>query len=76
MPSYEDDAEAIASIHKLFRQKLRGLRGLPRLARPTALRAVREWLAVAMKDLREKRAYKQHAIRMIRRQQRNRSPSV
>jgi hypothetical protein len=75
MPAYESDSEAVAAIYKIFRQKLRGLRKLPRWARPAALRAAREWLAVVMNDLREQRAYKRHALYMLRRQRGLQSPS-
>jgi hypothetical protein len=74
--SDEDDGETVAAIYKIFRQKLRGLRSLPRWARPAALRAVREWLAVAMNDLREKRAYRRHARYMDRQRRRFQSPNL
>lgn len=75
-PPYEDDGEAIAAIYKIFRMKLSGLRRLPRNLRAAERRAARDWLAIAMKDLREKRAYKRHAIRMFRRQRRLQNPSL
>jgi len=73
--AYEDDGEAVAAIYKIFRQKLSGLRRLPRQVRAAERRAARDWLAIAMTDLREKRAYKRHADRMFRRQRRLQNPS-
>jgi hypothetical protein len=75
-PAYDDDSDAVAVIYKIFRQRLSGLRRLPRRVRGAELRAARDWLAIAMKDLREKRAYKRHAIRMLRRQRRLQNPSL
>jgi hypothetical protein len=75
-PLCEDDGEPVGAIYKIFRQKLNGLRRLPRQLRDAELRAARDWLAIAMKDLGEKRAYKRQAIRMLRQQRRHQNPSL
>jgi hypothetical protein len=74
MSDGNDDGE-MAAIYDVFRRKLIGLRRLPRPARVTALRVARDWLALAMKDAREKRAYKRHALYMMRKQRRLQNPS-
>jgi hypothetical protein len=73
--SDEDDSEAVAAIYKIFRQKLSGLRRLPRGQRQAAFRAARNWLAIAMGDVREKRSYRRHALYMLRKQRRLQNPS-
>jgi hypothetical protein len=68
--SEDDDDGEMAAIQDIFRRKLIGLRRLPRPARAAALRVARDWLALAMKDVREKRIYKRHALAVLRRQRR------
>jgi hypothetical protein len=66
--SEEGEAEEI-EIEFQFRRKLAGLRFMPRLDRPHARRAAREWRTAALKALREKRATARYARRMLRRLQ-------
>jgi hypothetical protein len=61
----DDDSEAMAAVMRIFKQKLADLRGLPKWQKQAGLRAAREWLAIAMKDLREKRAYRRHLLRQV-----------
>jgi hypothetical protein len=75
-PASEEEDEAIVAIHRIFRRKLSGSRRLRRQMREAELRAAREWLAIAMKDLREKRAYKPHARYMFWRMRRIRSSDL
>jgi hypothetical protein len=51
----DEDKDAEFGIELLFRQKLAGLRHLPRDQRLQALRAARQWRSLALKLLREKR---------------------
>jgi hypothetical protein len=63
-PAEEDETSA-SEIRATFRQKLTGLRRLPRHERAHALRAAREWLLLALMTLREKRARDRHAKSMF-----------
>jgi hypothetical protein len=64
----EGEAEEIA-IDMEYRQRLAGLRHLPRREKPHALRAAREWRRAALKALREKRAAERYARRLRRQSQ-------
>jgi hypothetical protein len=71
-PEFDADEEGGAEeieIDKMYRRKLAGLRHLPRLDRPHARRAAREWRLAALKALHEKRAAERHARRLLRRLQ-------
>jgi hypothetical protein len=52
----------------IFRRRLFGSRWLPRQERLAAVRAAREWLVLALKGLREKRARERQARFMTVRQ--------
>ncbi|WP_426424193.1 hypothetical protein [Bradyrhizobium genosp. A] len=76
MPSSnEDDSEAIASILKIFKRKIAGLRNLSRHERALAFRIACDWLSSEMAGLREKRAYRRHGLRMLRQQRRLQRPT-
>src|SRR5262249_7835428 len=55
MESPDDDGAAYTEIDAAYRRRLIGLRRLPRHERIQALRAAREWRAVALMALRQKR---------------------
>jgi hypothetical protein len=55
-PEFDDEAAAEAEIGFMFRQKLAGLRRLPKRDRIHALRAAKVWRAQALKALKEKSA--------------------
>lgn len=59
-PIEETDDEAF-EIELEFRRKVAGLRRLPKRERAAALRAAREWYALALQALRERKAGKRHA---------------
>lgn len=73
-PSLERDADEDfgteeAGIEAEFRQKLSGLRRLPRHARPLALKAARDARFLALRALKEKRDSLRRARRALRRMQ-------
>lgn len=63
----EEGDGAEIEIETVFRQKLAGLRRLPRWDRPHALRAARDCRLAALRALREKRASDRHARHARRR---------
>ena len=56
----EEGDGAEIEIETVFRQKLAGLRRLPRRDRPHVLTAAREWRQAALRALKEKRAIDRH----------------
>jgi hypothetical protein len=61
----EESDSAEIEAQAIFRRKIAGLRRLPRRQRAQALREAREWLAVALQALREKKATARHARYML-----------
>jgi len=62
--SVEEEGCPEFEIMKIFRQKIAGLRKLPRHQRAQEIRATLEWLWSTMKGLREKRLYARHRRHM------------
>ena len=65
-PFIEPDEGADGEIEKVFRRTIASLRRLPRRERPAAVQAAKDTRMLALKALREKRAYRRHAEYMLR----------
>jgi hypothetical protein len=65
IPGEEEDNPEF-EVMKMFKQKMAGLRRLPKHQRAQAIRAALEWLWSTMAGLREKRAYARHQRHMQR----------
>jgi hypothetical protein len=65
-PIIEPDEPGEVEIEMTFRRTIAGLRRLPRRERPAAVQAAKDTRMMALKVLREKRAYKRQAEYMLR----------
>jgi hypothetical protein len=61
----DPDEAAEIEIETVFRRMIAGLRRLPRRERPYAVRAAKDARTLALKALRERRAYKRHGEYML-----------
>jgi hypothetical protein len=71
-----DSPDPDFEIMKIFRQKIAGLRRLPKRQRAQARRAALEWLWSNMKALRDKRTYARHRRHMLWQMKRNRRTNL
>jgi len=62
----DPDEAGEMEIEKTFRRTIAGLRRLPRRERPSAVQAAKDARILALRALRERRAYKRHAEYLLR----------